>query len=187
MASETVDPIYRSDPHPTHGSTPWAPRIVHCNAGCKSQDLPHWVSRERATFEMPDQRTACAATQGMLCNELKGSVTMTLSPSPSSIMIRRASWIACSYAIKTEAIFGKVTLLLFPLQKAAEPTSAAHLEPPMYMNTLFWYFGDTVLYVCVFFCTFWQFNIDFGTDGVRGWNHNIENSIREYRITLEFV
>ena len=26
-----------STPHPTQGSTPWAPRIAHCNAGCKSQ------------------------------------------------------------------------------------------------------------------------------------------------------
>ena len=38
-------------PHPTQGSTPWAPFIAHCNAGCKSQDLLHWVSRERATSE----------------------------------------------------------------------------------------------------------------------------------------
>ena len=47
-------------PHPTQGSTPWAPRIAECNGGCKSQDLLHLVSRERGTFGMPDQRTACA-------------------------------------------------------------------------------------------------------------------------------
>ena len=40
-----------AQPHPTQGSTPWAPRIAHCNAGCKSTDLLHWVSRERATSE----------------------------------------------------------------------------------------------------------------------------------------
>ena len=38
---------------------------LQCGLGCKSQDLLHWVSRERATFGMPDQRTACAATQGI--------------------------------------------------------------------------------------------------------------------------
>ena len=53
-------------PHPTQGSTPWAPRTAHYNAGCKSQDLLHWVSRERVTFGMPDQCTACAATQGII-------------------------------------------------------------------------------------------------------------------------
>ena len=52
-------------PHPTQGSTPWAPRIAKCNAGCKSQDLLHSVSRERATFGMSGQRTACVATQGI--------------------------------------------------------------------------------------------------------------------------
>ena len=39
MASETVDPIDWSHPHPTRFSTPWAPRIPRCNAGNKSQDL----------------------------------------------------------------------------------------------------------------------------------------------------
>ena len=51
MASETVDPIDWSLPPPYTGQYPWAPRIAHCNAGCKSQDLLHWVSRERATSE----------------------------------------------------------------------------------------------------------------------------------------
>ena len=30
---------------------PWAPRIAHCNAGYRSQDLLHWVSSEPATSE----------------------------------------------------------------------------------------------------------------------------------------
>ena len=38
-------------PHPTQGSTQWAPRIAHCNAGCKSKHLLHWVSREPMTSE----------------------------------------------------------------------------------------------------------------------------------------
>ena len=33
MASETIDPIDWLHPHPTQGSTPWAPRFAHCNAG----------------------------------------------------------------------------------------------------------------------------------------------------------
>ena len=66
MASETVDPIDWSHPtHPTQDSTPWAPRIAQFNAGCKSQDLLHWLRCERATFGTPGQRTACADTQGI--------------------------------------------------------------------------------------------------------------------------
>ena len=66
MASETLDGIDWSHPHATQGSTLWAPRITQWNAGCKSQDLLHWVRRERASFEMPGQRTACAATEGIM-------------------------------------------------------------------------------------------------------------------------
>ena len=47
------------------GSTPWTPRIAQFNAGCKSQDLLHWLRCERATFGTLGQRTACAATQGI--------------------------------------------------------------------------------------------------------------------------
>ena len=61
MASETVDPIDWSHPPPYKGQYPWAPRIAHCNASCKSQDLLHWVNRERATFIMP-MLHACART-----------------------------------------------------------------------------------------------------------------------------
>ena len=64
MASETADQIDWSHPPPYTGQYPWGPRIAQCNADCKSQDLLHSVSRERATFGMPGQRTARAATQG---------------------------------------------------------------------------------------------------------------------------
>ena len=52
---------------PYTGQYPWSSTYctLQCGLGCKSQDLLHWVSRERATFGMPDQRTACAATQGI--------------------------------------------------------------------------------------------------------------------------
>ena len=51
--------LQRAVPHELH--------VLHaeCNTGCKSKDLLHSVSRERATFGIPGQRTACAATQGM--------------------------------------------------------------------------------------------------------------------------
>ena len=52
MASQTVYPIDWSNPHPTQGSTPWPPRIAQCNAGSKSQDLLHSVSRERAELQI---------------------------------------------------------------------------------------------------------------------------------------
>ena len=37
-------------PPPYTGQYPWAPHIAQFNAGCKSQDLLHSVSHERATF-----------------------------------------------------------------------------------------------------------------------------------------
>ena len=64
MASETIDPIDWSHPHPTQGNTPWAPRIARCNAFYKSQDLLQPVRIERATFGMPAQLSACEATRG---------------------------------------------------------------------------------------------------------------------------
>ena len=68
MASERVDPINWSHPLIYTEQYPWAPRIAQCNVGCKSQDLLHSVSHERATFVMPGQRTGiipCAAIQGI--------------------------------------------------------------------------------------------------------------------------
>ena len=65
MASETVDTIDWSHPPPYTGQYPLKLRIAQGNAGCKLQDLLHSVSRERATFGMPGQYTACAATQGI--------------------------------------------------------------------------------------------------------------------------
>ena len=48
-ASETVDPIDWSHPYPTQGSTPWAPRVAQCNAGCKSHKTccTHWAANVR--------------------------------------------------------------------------------------------------------------------------------------------
>ena len=67
MASETVDQIHWSHPPPYTGQCPLSSTYctLQCGLGCKSQDLLHWVSRERATFGLPDQRTACEATQGI--------------------------------------------------------------------------------------------------------------------------
>ena len=67
MASETVDPIDWLHPPPYTGqyflsSTYYT---LQCGLGCKSQDLLHWASRDRAIFGIPDQRTTCAATQGI--------------------------------------------------------------------------------------------------------------------------
>ena len=65
MASETIDTIdwpltptlYRVVPPELH--------LHGENAGHKSQDLQQPVGRERATFRMPVNRTACAATHGI--------------------------------------------------------------------------------------------------------------------------
>ena len=67
MASETVDPIDWSHPPPYTGPYPLSSTYWTLQSGlcCKSQDLLHWESLDRATFGMPDQRTACAATQGI--------------------------------------------------------------------------------------------------------------------------
>ena len=65
MASETVDPIDWLHPPPYTGQGPLSSTYctLQCGLGCKSQDLLHWASHERGTFGIPDQRTACAATQ----------------------------------------------------------------------------------------------------------------------------
>ena len=67
MASETVDPIDWLHTPPYTGQYPLCSTYctLQCGLGCKSQDLLHWVRRDRATFGIPDQRTACAATQGI--------------------------------------------------------------------------------------------------------------------------
>ena len=66
MASETVDPIDWS-----HPSTSWAvPPEIHVlhgvNAAYKLQNLLQQPGLEHAYAGMPDQRTACAATQRVL-------------------------------------------------------------------------------------------------------------------------
>ena len=48
-----------------HRAVPLSSTYYTVQCGCKSQDLLHSVSRERATFGMPGQRTACATTQGV--------------------------------------------------------------------------------------------------------------------------
>ena len=67
MASENVDPIDWLHPPPYTGQYPLSSTYctLQCGLGCKSEDSLHWVSCERVTFGTPDQRTACAATQGI--------------------------------------------------------------------------------------------------------------------------
>ena len=64
----TVDPIEWLHPPPYTGqytlSSTSTYCTLQCGLGCKSQDSLHWDSLEPATFRMPDQRTAGAATQG---------------------------------------------------------------------------------------------------------------------------
>ena len=66
MASETGDPIDWSYPPPYTGQCPLSSTYctVQCGLQIKTLAALSEVSRERATFEMPGQRTACAATQG---------------------------------------------------------------------------------------------------------------------------
>ena len=44
--------------------------IAQFNAGCKSQDLLHWLRCQHATFGTPGQRTSCAATRGIFSSLL---------------------------------------------------------------------------------------------------------------------
>ena len=67
MASETVDPIDWS--HPTlMGSTPWAPRIAWCKCRLQIARLAAAIGAQtlHLPMGMPDQCTACVATQGMM-------------------------------------------------------------------------------------------------------------------------
>ena len=78
MASETVDPIDWSHPPPS-----WAvPPVLHVlhgvNAAYKSQDLLHQSGSEYASTGVPDQRTTCAATQGIVISLIKWLTTIFL-------------------------------------------------------------------------------------------------------------
>ena len=67
MASETVDPIDWTSPPTLHRAVPPELHVLHgVNAGYKSHDLLHQPCREHESLGMPGQRTACAATHGML-------------------------------------------------------------------------------------------------------------------------
>ena len=63
MASEPVDPIDWSHP-PSSWAVPELHVLYGVNAAYKSQDLLQ-QGFEHASTGMPDQRTACAATQGI--------------------------------------------------------------------------------------------------------------------------
>ena len=63
MASETVDPIDWSHPPLYTGQYPLSSTYCTVQCGLQITRLVALVSRERATFGLPDQRTACAATQ----------------------------------------------------------------------------------------------------------------------------
>ena len=80
MPSETVYPIDWSHPPPYTGQYPLSSTYctLQCGLGCKSQNLLHWVSHDRATFGMWDQRIACAATQGIIEKELTSRVEQSV-------------------------------------------------------------------------------------------------------------
>ena len=63
-ASETVDPINWSHPPPSW-AVPSALHVLHGVNAYKSQDLLHQPGLELASTGMLDQRTTCAATQGI--------------------------------------------------------------------------------------------------------------------------
>ena len=65
LASETVDPIDWSPPLPSWAVPPELHVLPGVNAAYKSQDFLHQQGLGHASTGMPDQRTACAATQGM--------------------------------------------------------------------------------------------------------------------------
>ena len=65
MASETVHPIDWSHPPPSW-VVPTDLHVLHgVNTAYKSQDLLQQPGLEHASTGMPDQRTACTATQVM--------------------------------------------------------------------------------------------------------------------------
>ena len=69
MAPETVDPIDWSNPPPSWAVPPELHVLHGLNAAFKSQDLLHQPGLERASTGKPDQRTTCAATQGITGHE----------------------------------------------------------------------------------------------------------------------
>ena len=65
MASETVDTIDWSHPTPSWAVPPELHVLHGVTAAYKSQDLLHQPGLEHASTGMPDQRTTCAATEGI--------------------------------------------------------------------------------------------------------------------------
>ena len=65
MTSETVDPIDWSHPPPSWAVPPEVHVLHSDNEAYKSQDLLHQPGLERVSTGMGDQRTTCAATQGI--------------------------------------------------------------------------------------------------------------------------
>ena len=96
MASETVDPIDWSHPPPYTGQYPLSSTYctLQWGLGCKRQDVLHSVSRDRATFGMPDQRTACAATQGI-------RVLCRVQCQSTVFLKHRTNWDDVSTAVKS--------------------------------------------------------------------------------------
>ena len=71
MASETVDPIDRLHPPSSWAVLPELHVLHGVNTAYKSQDLLQQPVLEHASTGMPDQRTACAATQGISLKSLE--------------------------------------------------------------------------------------------------------------------
>ena len=77
MASETVDPIDWPLLPTLHRAVTPELHVLHgVNAGYKSHDLVQPLGHEHESFSMPDQRTACAATQGIVNLSYRNNVSI---------------------------------------------------------------------------------------------------------------
>ena len=79
MVSEKVDPIDWSHTPPLFAVQPELKVLPGVNAAYKSQDLVHQPELERVSTGMPDQRTTCAATQGIMTRISVSSVHFKMS------------------------------------------------------------------------------------------------------------
>ena len=89
MASETVDPIDWLHPPPSWAVPPEFHVLHGVNVGYKSQDLLQQPRGEHASWGMPGQRTACAATQGI--NVIAQNLYMVLDATVSNVNTERVA------------------------------------------------------------------------------------------------
>ena len=138
MASETVDPIDWSHPPLYTWQYPLSSTYctLQCGLGCESQDLLHWESLDRVTFRMPDQRTACAATQGIISTaNMQDPLTVLIEGLLYLSTMQQGNWLWLCIIIR--ANYMKIIIIRSILGSTALSTKASW-APQRFIGPNWW-------------------------------------------------